>query len=155
MECSSGKHPVFVENVKLVKFPEVIVPSTVRLQGINEGYQCGLHSLYFSGGFGFVLGMSLANRKVGRFARRTPTNLNQLPSQVVEGGTQVVNGVPDDRGDDFRDLLSDLDPVDLLCGLRIELDPVSVWVSGTERLPCGIEITDVVFGPLDFRPDGE
>jgi hypothetical protein len=66
-----------------------------------------------------------------------------------------VDSISDDRRDGFRDLLLDLNPVDLLSSLRVEIDSVSVWVSGAESLPYGIKIADVVLGPLDFRQDAD
>ena len=55
---------VFVEIVKLMESPKVIVPTLVRLDSIDSVYSCRAHSLYHSRRVGFVFGQRFADGKI-------------------------------------------------------------------------------------------
>lgn len=152
-EGDNRQEAVLVEVVKLVEFPEAIVPALVRLGRVDETYRGRAHSLYLSRRAGFVFGETLANGEVSPVATGLPVCLNQLPRQVVEAASQLVSGFADDQGDVLGQRVSDLDAKDALSGLRVLLTQKSVWVGFAEGQNPGFEITDVVFGPFDFCPD--
>lgn len=154
-EGGNNQQAVLVEIVKLVKSPEVLVPTLVRLRRFDELQRCRRNTVYYSWVKGLVFLGSLADRISGPICNRPPISLNQLTSQVVQRGTQVMHSVTDDRGEADGDLLPDLVSVDALSGLRIEIDANTIWISGAERLPLSIKIADVFFGPFDFRPDAD
>lgn len=154
-ECGDNQQAVLVDIVKLVKSPDVAVPTLVRLCRFDELQQIWRDTVYYSWVNGLIFLGGLADRVSGPVCRRLPIGLNQLPDQVIQGGTQVMHSVTDDGGNTDRDLLSDLKPVNALSGLRIEIDTDSIWISGAESLPFGIKIADVFFGPFDLGPNTE
>jgi hypothetical protein len=154
-ERHDQQEAVLVDIVKFVECPKIVAPTLVRLERVNKPYRSGIHSLYLSRRFGFVLGRSLADGKIGPVARGIPVCLNQLPSQVVERTAQLVDGFPDDQGEVFGWLRPNLDPKDALAGLRVLVAQHAIWVSFAEGQNPSFKITDVVFGPFDFRPNAE
>lgn len=155
-ERSNEQEAVFVDVVKLVKFPEDIIATLVRLERVEDAYRSRRHSLYFSGRVGFVFGSSLEDGKAGPVApraRRSTVGQNQLPGQMVKTAPQVVQNLPDQQGDGPGDTGADLHPIDLISGLRVYLDSESIRVTFAEGLQPLFEITDVLFGPFDFCSD--
>jgi hypothetical protein len=151
--CDDEQEAVFVDIVKVVELPEVVIPTLVWLDGIDETYDVRAHSLYFSRRFGFVFGRSFTDGKAGGFSGTLPIGLNQLPGQMVEAAPQLVDGLTGNQGKFSRRLGANLNPKNSLSGLRICLAEESIWVGFAKGLQPTFKITDVMFGPFDFKPD--
>ena len=147
------QNAVLVDVVQLANSPERVVPSVIRLSRLDEAYCSRAHSLYLSRERGYVSGGRFERRKGCVPAGRATVSLDQLPSQQVEGAAQVVNGVPDDKGENRVEI--GLEPVNDLAGLRVLLTSNEIFVGFAKRHEPIFEITDVVFGPFDFRPDAD
>jgi hypothetical protein len=146
---------VLINNVQTVEFPETSIPTIVRLEQVDEAFRPRLHSLYFSPIMGFVFGRSFVNGKARLVRRRAASSLYQFPRQVVESAPQVVNGVPGDQRETVGNRNSRLGEMDFLSSLSIMLDSESIRVCVPVVKDSVFQITDVVIGPFDFRPDGE
>lgn len=146
------KDLVFVDIVQLVKFPEKIVPTTIRLQSVNDAYRFVADSLFLSWKLVFVLGQSLANRKGDVGSLLAGSVRNQLPEQMVETASQLVDGLGGNNGQFFRHTTPPSDLINSVKSLRVNIDSQNVWVGFAEGFKSEIEITDVVIGPLNFLP---
>jgi hypothetical protein len=144
---------VLVEIVKFVEFPEAIVPTLVRVERINEIYGSRAHSLYFGANTGFVFGRSLVNGEIGLLVRSAAVGLDKLPSEVVETAPKLVNGFSSENGEFQRRLANDTNLVNELMSLRVYIDNKSIVVGFEEGTGESFEVTDVLFGPFDFRPN--
>jgi hypothetical protein len=102
--CNDQKETVLVEVVKLAQNPEVAVPTLVWLSRFDKCQWSGSDALYMSlyrGGFVRLCGVAGWIRSVP--SRCLPIRFDQLPSQVVERGSQIVNNVTDGRTDAWRE----------------------------------------------------
>jgi len=157
-------------DAEVVQTPEGVVPSLVRLEAVDHFYGTRMHSLYYSRRLGFVFGRTLAKRESGalesNFALGSridnslgfcpgslPVSLDKLPSQVVETAPQVVDSVPSDQSEICGRLLSDLNVKYKLTGLLVLIAQKSIWVALSKDLDARFKIMDVVFGPVNLRPD--
>src|SRR5262249_21227817 len=102
---------------------------------------------------GFVLGSSLMNREGSEFIGSPASDFDQLPSQMVKTAAQVVNGIPSDDGELGGQLLPELDTKNKFSGLRVAIAQEAIWVALSKDLHARYKIVDVVFGPVNLRPD--
>jgi hypothetical protein len=147
---------VLVDNVKVVNQPQKIVPpvsSLVRFGFPNEFYGTRRESLYYSRHLGFVFGSRFTDRKLMLSSRLAAAGLNELPDQMIQGGSQVVYGVADDTGEIVGDFGSDFNPKDLLSRLYILFEDDSMSVGLAKGRELLFKLSDMVFGPFDFQPD--
>jgi hypothetical protein len=144
---------VLVEVVKFAENPEQTIPTLVRLDRLDETCRVRVHSLYFALKLGHVFGGSLIKRKGRSLIGGATVCFDQLPSQMVETGPQMLNSLPGNhRQLDWR-LCPDLNPKNSISGLRVLLAQDAIWVGFAKGSNPAFEITDVVFGPFDFCPD--
>jgi hypothetical protein len=145
---------VFVDVVKFVDDPERIAPTVIRLQKLNAILSRLTHSLYFSLREGFVFrGGSSKNGECGSFGGSPSLGENQLIGQIIQGGSEVLDGITD--GCEARQGQSSLDfnPEYDISGLRLFLREGAVgagFIVGSEQI---IQVVDVLFGPFDFYVD--
>jgi len=138
---------VLVDTIKLGKFPEVELTSVVRLYLVNnERCEIGEGQLYRS----VMLG--LRYYVVPRFANWQGHLViaGNRDHDVVECGSQIMNGVPDDQRDAGWELCNADDLDTLLSGLEIVLDHRSCEVRLQKGSVLAEKLTDVVLGPLGF-----
>jgi hypothetical protein len=152
-KCGTEEHPVFVEIVKLVEFPESIVTALVRLESIYETYRARAHSLYLSRRLGFIFGRSLADGKVSSSGGCGPVGLDQLKRQMVKNTSQLLDSFSSDQRDVSWYLCANLDLLNFISRLRIILGPDSIRISFQEGMQPLFKIADVLIGPFDFRPN--
>lgn len=144
---------MFVDTVKIMDRPEIVVASLVRLEGVDDCFRTRVNSLYFSRCMGFVFGRTLKEGKACLGARCLSMCFDKLPHQVIERAAQVVDCISDNKGNDGGDW-REVDPMAFAASLRISLDSDLVQVSATS-LKCDFELTDVIFGPFDFCPNAD
>lgn len=154
-KCHHGQQPMFVNIVEFVEAPEIVVPTLIRLERINDAYGARAHSLYLSRRIGFVFGSTLADGEVSVRATGLPVCVNQLPRQVVKAASQLVDCLSDQQREDHRGICMNMNSEHSLSGLRVILGQNAVWIGFAEGQDVGFQITDVAFGPFDFRPDAE
>ncbi len=109
-----NEQSVFVEVVKLVESPEIIVPTFIGLQDKDVFFNHWADFTYFSL-------QCLRCHLLGTLKHRKPdppesflsdsraVSYDELHNQVVERGPQVLNRIPSNKGDDLR------------IGLRLEI----------------------------------
>lgn len=149
----SQQEAVFIGVVQLAEFPERVVPTLVGLSQLDEVYSARIHSLYFSSKLSFVFGRSFLDRESRSAAGRTAAGLNQATSKMVKSAAEIMDSVPNDQTKVRRQFLPKLK--DAVAGLQVLIAPDRIVVGFSKDSDPTFEITDVVFGPFDFRPDAD
>lgn len=154
-ECGthSDQSAMFIDIVKTVQTPERIIPTLIWFDSVNRFYSRLRHSPYFSGRFGFVFRGIVADREIGLLGRSRAASNNELVSHVVKGAPKTVEHIADDDGDMDGSLLNAVNVVDQLSSLRIALGVDCIGIGHKERPDFCLNITEVLFGPFDLRPD--
>jgi hypothetical protein len=148
-----GQEAVFAEIVKFLELPEVIVPTLVRLQSLDETYRSRVDSLYHSAILGFFLGSHFVDRKT-RVGIGLPTvGQDKLPSEMVETGTQLMDGLACDQRDFLKGIDGTAQLKDNLFSLRVVIGHDSIRAGTRNGSHPLFNISDVVFGPFDFQAD--
>jgi hypothetical protein len=145
------QQPMLVNNVQSVQPPEGIIPSLVRFEDFNQIERRLAGTLQFSNKFGLKSFPVLENGESGRIIRRPAACFDQLPSQVIETGAEIVNGVPNDERNAVGRRVSDAELYDSIAGLQIIISDRLICVGFTERPAFGTEVVEVLFGPFDLR----
>ncbi len=154
---------VLVDVVKLVESPEQIIPTLVWFEPIDSFYRFLPHALYFSSLRGFVSSEILSNGKfdtTGRFL--AGANEHKLEGEMVESTPKIVDDIASSsdyinrnsgQSNEFRiSHVRELKcPLDVLAGLQVVLASNYCNVLGDEKVGC--QITEVLFGPLNFYAD--
>jgi hypothetical protein len=147
---------VLVNNVKVMDKPKETVPglpTLVRFGCPDEFYGVRMDALYFTRKVGFATGRALCKGELMALLRLPTVNLNKLPDQMVQGGSKVMYGVADDTGNIVQVMPKHFDPEDFVSRLRILIHNETISVGIAEGGLNSFKITDVAFGPFDFRPD--
>lgn len=162
--CADGyQESVLIDVVKLAEFPERVVPSLVRFGLVDSIYGRLRHALYFSSTRGFVfrgaVGIdngetdALALAVGERSGKIDLPNVHKMPSEVVEGASDVLNGVASDQCnfDGHDSGASEVIHRGQHIGkLRIWLGADFIRLGVQEGLDFPLQIKDVLFGPFDF-----
>ena len=163
-ESNSGAHVgspcneqevVLVDVVQAMNLPKEVIPTRIRLGRVDEVYRRLAYSLYFSRRVGLVILGTLIDREGGLNSDLVPISHDQLASQVVQSGSQVLDRISGDKGQLQRSVNGLDDVVDQVTRFRIALGPDFVWFGIQKGPDCPVEIDDVLFGPFGFRPDAD
>lgn len=111
------------------------------------------HALYFGAVAGFVFFGALEDGVVSPVSGHLPIRLNELPSQVVQCRSQVVQDVADDEGEIEGNRAFELEVKEQVASLRVMLFADKIRATIVEGGDPALKIADVFFGPFDFRPD--
>jgi hypothetical protein len=154
--ANDKERAVFVGIIKLMESPQVLVPTTIRLECADSIYRSLAHSLYFSVKHGFVLLGSLRNRE-SRLSvdRLVPIGDDELPSQMVESGSKILQHISNDGRKVIRDRDALAELEDQISSFSIFLSNDWIWVGSTAKklMDSPIQFLDVMFGPFDFAMD--
>lgn len=158
-EVNQACHPngekvsVLVKDVELMQSPQAIIPSLIRFEGIDSVLGWPLNTLYFSSLFGWVTIWGMRNRKLNFISGFFPdlaviqSDNHQLVGKMVEGASQVVDGIPCGGGCIDGDAL---DGIGLQFCVMVDPDRVSVERVGHRH---GFQFADVLVGPFNFYAD--
>ena len=150
--CDDKQDAVLVGIVQFAEHTERLVPSVVRLDTLNESYRVRMDSLYLRYGVFFEFGRTIVEREAGLVdAPRGPHSLDEPTGQVIEGTSQVVNDIADNQRNIDEGIGTGLK--NALFGLRVLLAQKGIWAGFSKDVDASFEITDVVVGPFDFRPN--
>jgi hypothetical protein len=156
IELNVGDHgahgyqqPMLVDDVKLMQSPQQVIPSTVRLESVNELFSGNRHTLSFSFRLENVLLGTIADREVNS-PDRVPGITNQLASEMIEGAPKVMRSVASGNGQfgghdgkwaEYK-----------ICPRLFFVEMVNTYIRVRLQEPNSfpVEITDVLFGPLNL-----
>jgi hypothetical protein len=91
--CDAHEQTMLVDNVKLVEFPQAVIPSTVRLESVYSLFSLLGHSLCFSDRYGSVFLQTLADRETGFCSGGVSVSQNQTVGEVVQGGSEAMSSI--------------------------------------------------------------
>ena len=145
---------MFVSDVQPVQLPENVIPSLVRLGGIDCIYG-GLSpdQLYLSERVGFKFLKTVINRKARFRVRLLPFDIEKLNDQIVKGAPQILDNLPGNYSDINRNSGGFGNAVVYCSSLRIRLGPESIGISLPEGYDSGFDLQDVLVGPFNLGSD--
>lgn len=148
---------VLVDDVQLIKLPdEVVIPSFVRLERLNRLDQILRGSLYFSANKSFQI-IGRGNRGLpphGKGGVRSAVR-NGSAGEMVEGTPEVMNRIPAHQAERVGQLETrrENDSPLHVGSIVAFLTSMAIEVAIVESGDVGVEIADVLFGPLDLCPN--
>lgn len=158
--CHRYQEAVLVDVVQFMDSPQVIVPSFVRAAFLDELYCGARNPLYFGirTGFQFLKevvgsGSTLEDWITDVSRGHISVSLNELPNEMIEGGSQIVKNISDEDRKSQGDLRAEMNPIDFLARFQIALGTDGIRTCFDERINPAFEIVDVFFGPFDFCPN--
>jgi len=134
-----------IEQMQSVKF--LARPSFVSREGDKEFLRV-VAGRFYSVTRGFVVDQRSPSRKGKPAVLCTSIQRDQFPNSVIEGDSEVMNGVSEDQGYCGGDLLIEVNVDSSLLGLRIAANAKRIAVSLHESVKSSFEIADVLFGPF-------
>lgn len=148
-------YPVLVYVVQAMQQPQIVVPSLIWFERVDQINRRLAHSLYWSTSHAsyVYLGRS-ADREngVAQIEAGPAMEGGKSASKMVERTPQILNHVPDNKWPILGDRPKNLGAIDTLVGLRVILEDEFIAAGFIKGFQPRAEITDVLFGPFDFRP---
>jgi hypothetical protein len=148
---------VFVDVVKFVKSPKCVIPTFIRLEGVDELDSSWFNqALYFSTSAGFISMEVFANRErnVSQIfpASFRVADQGEMVDHVVERAPKIVQNIASDRKHfetndwKFSKLRRELG------NFRVILRDTDMSVGVPIRLRSSFEFNEVLFGPFNLYP---
>ena len=150
---NGNQKAMLIDSVKAIENGKVTaLPSVVWFDTIDRVYSVLPQALYFSRRIGFELrGIAVSGELNAGWHRDSRIiNGKQLYGQMIEGAPEILNSIADDGGKGNREWLNSSHVIDQLSRVRIALGPDFIWVGVAEGADLSLEITDMLFGPVDF-----
>lgn len=152
-ECHSEKCAMLVNVVQPLKTPQSIVASLVWLDLADNIHRFLPHAMYFSIKRSFLICGD--RRIIGDWERRcfggsVLLGQNEFPCEIVERAPQVLENISSNECDIVRNRLVPFDVIDSVSRLHIGLSSDAVGTRVDEAPNDGLEIVDVLIGPLDL-----
>lgn len=151
-----NKQFVLFDVVKFAQLPESVAPPAfVRLGCVDCIYHLLPNALYYGAASGWVIRGAPRNWEVyGPLRLRAAAGVqNELVGDMVERISKVLQYVGGNGcqcrwdGGHFSEVVS------ALAGLRIVFGAESIWAGFAEGIEPKLKVSDVLFGPWDFRLD--
>ena len=149
---SEERSVMFISDVECVQPEKFICPSLVRLGSADCIFGTRPHSMYLSSKGSFVYRGSLENREASGVGDRLAgtTHFKQVASQVVEGTSEIVDGITSDAAERVGNGFDISQVHKIISTLRINLEISSVGCAVDEPIPRNFQIVEVLVGPIDF-----
>ena len=145
------QHPVLVADVELMQLPCPMPETTLVRLDIVESIEHVLpKAWYFSARhltvrFGGIENWE-ARLRVGLFG----TSFHEGNSKMIQRASEIMKSIPQHERKAGWDDRNRLDVIDVLSRLHIILTPDGVGIGEPEGIDSGLEITDVLLGPIVF-----
>ena len=139
---------VLVDNVKSVELPEKVISTLVWVETVEALYRKLPHALYFSGSLGPVLVGGVTDWETAYARWLISSSFDHSTGDVVKSGPEIVDCVPGDGGEvegdarNFDGIKADISR------FRIDLASDFVWIEIPEFCESGVQLLDVLIGPL-------
>lgn len=145
------KRLMLIENIEFMKSKEFFAqPSWMCLESAKE-FRRVTSGCFYSITQGLVFSGSLTKRK-GRFAVLcTSINPDQFPCGMIEGATQIVNGISDEEGEVVRNAFAEFHIESEPASVRIRLESKRMFISRLIFGESAFQITDVLLGPFGLE----
>ena len=144
------QQPVFVDIVQCVESTQGIIPSFVRLydveKKINEVRANNLYYSFVNGLFEFL--PSFPDREFSFPIRCFTTQNDQIPDDIIQCRTQVLDGFANDNWNRCRGFLGLLETNDVFNAIHIFIDAKTVEIRFEEHVKHRVQLENVLIGPL-------
>jgi hypothetical protein len=151
-DLEGNEGAVFLGVTELVQSPESVIPSLVWAE--SQKQRCDFRRAIL-GDLPTVnvvveAGRVASERKTGSFGIDLSANDGASVSGLVENGAQIVGDVEKDAGQALREILRELDFVNI--PIRLVIDKVGPTLIARELSEAGIEFTDVMLCAIKGQP---
>jgi hypothetical protein len=159
MDYASGRtgshnQSVLVDVVELVEQPKFLsLPTFVWFDVVDRFDRVLPRALYFSTSTGLVFRGIRGDREVSSLPRvggDPSSDLDEIVRQVIEGTSEVLDGISSDGCDLSRNGIDSRGIIEALSRWRIRLYPMSIRLGLKEGFDSPLQIIDVLFGPFEF-----
>ncbi len=153
-----GNESVLVADVEVVKYPEpglvCVVPSVVRLQSVNLCDDRLAHSAYLVSTLPQPHIPVLEYGELGAVGRLIAADLNELPGQVIQATSQIVENVADQDAP-LNEVWQgvELDPHQVLSSIVLYIEPELVGFRSDPGIDLRLEVLNVFVCPVDLGKD--
>jgi hypothetical protein len=149
------KQPMFVCEVEVMDYLQNRIGRIrrrIRLQSLDQRSLGTRDALYYSVTHSlFKLFRSLADREVNPLIVGEAVLTGERPNNVIESGSEMVNNLSSNDGKSQWDRRpQDFEGISVTFWLALANDGISATVK--ESRNCNIEMTDLLFGPLNLGP---
>jgi hypothetical protein len=141
---------VLIGDIHPMKTPESVISSEIWLMPVDESLIGDAHALYLSRSISYVLGSTLANRKISVGCNCSPVVSDERRSQVIECRPEIVNDITNHQTKSRINLGDILNYVLGVARMRIVLSSEFARVYFEKGSSPYLKVTDVVVGPIDF-----
>lgn len=141
---------VLVDNVQAVEHPQGFIPSLVWMDAADRLYSVLPHALYASRESGFKLFGGFENWETGVSVRSLPRGLNDSADKMIKRASQIEKSVTQNQCK-FKGQLGNVIHQDIdVPKFAVILARDGYGVGLSESVPSGLQITDVLLGPLEL-----
>lgn len=157
-KCPSGENVVFVRDVENVQAREKMVrrrPFTAaRLQPLDDCDRIRVNTLEPAPVFDLVspFGLRRGDGELVSLSRYLSIRDDELPDKMVEGGTQIVDVISENKAQFARRFRFDSQAADVFKSLAVEVTPETIRVRFLPGATFAVENFKVLRRPLDLRP---
>jgi hypothetical protein len=145
---------VLVDNIKPMELPDyVTLASLVWFDEVDVFDHVWPDALYISSRFGFILPTTVVDRKaqspqVSIGTRSAGASTIKPERHMIQSASEIMERIASDNVERGGNGIHSVRIIEQLAGLRIALTNDAIWVSGEELSQFGVEIKDVMFGPV-------
>lgn len=143
------ERPVSVGGRQFAERPEKVIPSLVRLEGSDQSHD------FRRDVFAFAADSVLHGRLSGGKGKSHSIEIYTWDQQaragancLIEGRSKIVEGVSGNGIQPLWDFGGESELVDILAGLRVELNNIGIGLSIEERLCSRLEFADILLRTL-------
>lgn len=141
---------VLVRIVQSVEGIKSIAPSSRKNFKLDEKVFHPITGCFYSFARGFVINPVISRDEAEVSILRAVVQSDDLPRQMIEGGTNIVDSVAYYEGETLRRLAHEPDSDYWLSGFGIVVDHESVRFRSDVCREFGLKIADVMIGPFDL-----
>jgi hypothetical protein len=152
----SDKQSVLVDDVEIVEARKRVIPSEVGLYCPEGVLRARAHLCYFSLADGRCITLSSsADREIGILVGRSATGFDELPGEMIQRGSQIMDCVSNDETDFIWDGINGFDVEGCVLNLGYCVRPSSncIGLRVAKKPNPLVQIEDVLLGPLNFKPN--
>jgi hypothetical protein len=141
---------MLVNNVEVVNCPKRFIPTLVRFQRANYLNDLWSGAVYMSLFDHRIKIIPLVAEREIDIVSIPAIELNQFASEDIEGGSKIVNHIPDNKGEIVGLFFLHAERKSVVAGLRVLLDDKFVRITFPKTVDLEIKVRDVFFGPFNL-----
>jgi hypothetical protein len=142
---------MLVNDIQLMQLPKAVAPpSLIWLDTVENFVTILPKAWYFAARRPYVCFGCVEDWERRVLVGCPPSSNNQRIGEVVERASEIMDNIPQHEGQRIWDDWDALDVIDDLSRLVVVFSPDGVGIVPPERIDGGLEILDVLLGPIVF-----